>query len=276
MKQRTRITTLTLTGALALTLSACGGDEEPEASAPAQTGSTDEAAAETDAPETDEETEEPAEETSETEAGGEADGVPPLADIWPTVIENANSAESMTATIVGQGEGMTIDATLTGQLDDSNFQVDATIDGAEVSIIADGDVYYINGAAEFWEMSGAPNAEVFGDQWIEAPEGMGLGEAFSLSSLWNDFFSEVPSDTSDLQTSSAELSEVDGVEAYHYVIDGEDAEIWISADGDDNLLKVIIGEGMEEDLELTVTDWNEAPTVEAPADAVPVEELMGG
>lgn len=284
MIQRNRITTLAFAGALAFGLSACGGDDEPEATAPAQTesdaaGDGAEESADAGSGDMAQETEgdDMAEETAEETEAPVADGdVPPLEDIWSDVIENANSAESMTATISGSDGTMAIDATLTGQLDDSNFQVDATIDDGEVSIIADGETYYINGDEGFWGMAGAPDAGSFAGQWIEAPAEMGIGDTFSLSSLWSDFFAEVPQDGSDLQTSTAELSDLDGVEAYHYVIDGQDAEVWVSADGEQNLLRVLIGEGQEQDIELTVTDWNETEPVEPPEDAVPAEELMGG
>lgn len=264
---------LALTGALAFGLTACGGEDEPAATTPASGETSEDAGAETEGSESTEGTEETEE---DTEQAAPADGVPALADIWPGVIDNAESAESMTANIVGNDGQMDIDATLTGQLDDSNFQVDATVDEGKVSIIGDDGTYYIKGDEGFWTLSGAPDPATVADQWIEAPEDMGVDDTFALSSLWEEFFAEVPTDASDLQTSSAELGEVDGVEAYHYTIEGQDAEIWVSADGEDNLLKVLIGEGMTEPMEMTITDWNAAEPVEPPADAVPIEELMNG
>lgn|GEM_PF-4901219 len=276
MSSNRHLTSIALAGLLLGGLTACGGEDEPAASPPADAAaeSPEDAAADDTATE-----EDMAEETTEEEATEEAAGsseVPPLEDLWPTVIDNANSAESMTATITGSDDEMTIDATLSGQLDNSNFSVDATIDGAQVQIIAVDEVYYLNGDEAFWTMAGASaEAETLAGQWIETPPEMNIGDSFSLSSLWEEFFSEIPTDASDLQTSAEELGEVDGVEAYHYTIEDEEAEIWISADGEDNLLRVLISEGMEEPLEMVLTDWNSAEEVEAPADAVPAEELMG-
>lgn len=276
MSSKRHLTSIALAGLLLGGLAACGGEDEPAASPSedAAAESPEDTAADDSATE-----EDMAEETTEEETTEEAAGsseVPPLEDIWPTVIDNANSAESMTATIMGSDDEMTIDATLSGQLDNSNFSVDATIDGAQVQIIAADEVYYLNGDEAFWTMAGASaEAETVAGQWIETPPEMNIGDSFSLSSLWEEFFAEIPTDASDLQTSAAELGEVDGVEAYHYTIEDEEAEIWISADGEDNLLRVLISEGMAEPLEMVLTDWNSAEEVEAPADAVPAEELMG-
>ncbi|ANS79185.1 hypothetical protein SGUI_1789 [Serinicoccus hydrothermalis] len=269
------ITTIALSGLLLGGLAACGGEDEPAAteteSAPEETSAED-----TSAPE--ETTEEMTEEET-SEDSGDASGVPAFEELWPTVIDNASNAESMTATIVGSDGEMTIDATLTGQLDDSNFQVDATIDDGTVSIIAVDETYYLNGDEAFWTMAGGEaQAGTLAGQYIEVPPEMGIGETFSLSSLWEEFFAEVPTDASDMQTSTAEMGDVDGTEAYHYVIEDENAEVWVSADGEDNLLRVLIpGEsGEDDDLEMNITDWNDAPQVEAPEDAVPIEEVMGG
>ena len=280
MSRHRHITTLALSGLLVGGLTACGGGDKPAAtetesaqeSSAQETGSSEEESA------TEETTQESSPEETSEESGGEASGVPPLEELWPTVIDNANSAESMTTTIAGSDGEMTIDATLTGQLDDSNFQVEATIDGGEVSIIAVEETYYLNGDESFWTMAGGEaQASTLAGQWIEAPPEMGIGDSFSLSTLWEEFFGEVPTDASDLQTSTAEMGEVDGMEAYHYVVENDEAEIWVSADGEDNLLRVVIAEGAEagDDLEMNIRDWNDAPQVEAPQDAVPIEELMG-
>lgn len=289
MHARRTTTLLALPLALSLTLAACGGEDEPEETTSAAAPTTPDVAdttpeAQTAAPvesteaqATEAETtteEEPTEE--ETTDAGSADGVPALADIWPVAIDNARASESVTATISGVQGGEELDATLSGQMDDSNFEVDITLDDASATVMADEGVYYVNGDEGFWEMSGAPDPAAFADQWIEAPADSGIGDQFTLSSLWEGFFQSVPTDAASLQTSSAELSDLDGVEAYHYVIDGEDAEIWVSADGEDNLLRVIIDEGSEEPMEIVATDWNDVDPHDPPADAVPVSELMGG
>ncbi|WP_192796571.1 hypothetical protein [Serinicoccus kebangsaanensis] len=259
-------------GLLVVGLAACSPGEEPDATASAEPGggSTETPAAGGEPAEPEATTEEPTEGAS----AGAADGIPPLDELWPTVIDNADSAESMTTTITGS-DG--IDATLTGQLDDSNFQVDASVQGAEVSIIGVEDVYYINGDEAFWTAAGGESlAGTMSDRWIETPPGMDVGESLSLSTLWEEFFAEVPTDVSDLQTSSAELTELDGVEAYHYVVEDGQADIWVSADGADHLLRVVIAdESGDEDLAMSITDWDDAPPVEAPDDAVPIEDIMG-
>lgn len=289
MHVRRTTTLLALPLALSLTLAACGGEDEPEETTSAAAPATPDAAettpeAATAAPvetteaevtEAETTTQEPTEEET-TEAAGSADGVPELADVWPDVIDNARAAESVTATMSGVQGGEELEATLSGQMDDSNFEVDISVDEANATVMADEGVYYINGNEDFWVMSGAPDAAAFADTWIEAPADSGIGDQFTLSSLWEEFFQAVPTDAASLQTSSAELSELDGVEAYHYVIDGEEAEIWVSADGEDNLLRVIIDEGSEEPMEITATDWNDVDPIDPPENVVPIEELMGG
>lgn len=289
---RTTTTAVALT--LALGLTACGGEDEaeettPEVTTPAAT--PDDAAAETGAlgtptdiaDETTEETTEAEESTDAATATEEAtagagteDGVPELADIWPDVIANAQAAEAVTATISGVQGGEELEATLTGQMDDSNFQVDIRLDDANAVVMADEGEYFINGDEGFWEMSGAPDPSALAGEWVEAPAEAGIGEQFSLSALWEDFFQAVPTDAGSLRTSSAELADLDGVEAYHYVVQGENAEIWVSADGEDNLLRVLIDEDSEEPMEITTSDWNDVDPIDPPTDAVPIEELVGG
>lgn len=308
MKQH-RTLSVAFVAALALTLAACGGDDdaEPTATAPtaedpgdveggdedADTGDTEQTAAlpgQDDAAET-AGTEDAAQDTEDDDAQGTedadtgdkdagdaaADGdVPALADIWPTALENAREAESVTATLTGASDGEDMDVTMQGQLDDSNYQIDMTMGDASASIIGDEDTYYINGDANFWNET-APGAEdeteTFADRWIIAPPELGVAESLSFSDLWSTFLADVPTDAEQLQTSSAELTELDGQEAYHYVVEDDGTEIWVSADGEDNILRVST-EDEGEEMEMRATDWNDTDRVDPPSDAVTIEELM--
>lgn len=310
MKQH-RTLSVAFVAALAFTLSACGGDDDPEptttapaaptedpgdvdesyedtgdataeadqtAALPGQDDDADTAGAE-DAQDTeDDEAQDTGDAgTGDDDTGSAADGeVPALADIWPTALENARETESVTATLTGASDGEEMDVTMQGQLDDSNFQIDMTVDDASASIIADEGTFYINGDENFWDES-APGSEdeaqTFADRWIIAPPEMGVAESMSFSDLWSTFLADVPTDAEQLQTSSAELTELDGQEAYHYVVEDDGTEIWVSADGEDNILKVST-EDEGEEMELTATDWNDTDLVDPPSDAVTLEELM--
>lgn len=289
-----RTTLLASTAALALTLSACGGEtDEGEGTTPVEvegdstadqgdaTGEGDDGATSTDSVEGDDETDGSAagegdETADETDGGVAAGEAPDLAIVWPTVVENTRSLDALTADISVVQNGQTMEASLTGQMDDSNFQVEISMDGDSATVVADDGAYFVNGEAGFWEMVGAPDPSVLADQWVEAPEEAGLASEFSLSQLWSDFLREIPTETSWAQGVVGELSEFDGVEAYHYLVEQEGVEIWITADGEDNLIRATIDEGTEEPFEIKVSDWDDVEPVEAPTDARSFEELMAG
>lgn len=296
MKQhRTRTVGIALAAALALTVAACGdGDSEdpttPAPSGPVETDSSqtedpvdtddqtaalpgqDDSDQDTASDETTDATDDDATSDDATDAG--SGDVPPLDEVWPTAVENARSAESVTATISGTVDGEEMDATLQGQMDDSNFQVKMKMEGASVELIGDGGDVYLNGDEEFWQVAAGMGEEGsrFADTWIIAPPDMGVEESLSFSALWAEFLDGIPTEAEDLQTSTAELSELDGEEVYHYVVQGEDVEIWLSDEGEYIRKVSVVDQG--DPLELTATDWDETEEVDPPSDAVSIEELM--
>lgn len=275
-----RMTMIAATGALALVLSACGGDDEPETT----TAPTVEApAATTEAPaeETTEEetTEAPAEETTEeetTEAEANADGVPALEDIYETAMANAKGAESVHATLEGESDGQDASMNLQGQLDDSNYHVLVSMGQGTVEIIgADGETY-LNGSEEFWtESAGVPEPGNFVDRWVIIPAEMGLDEQFGMSGMWDLFLSDMPQTAVGMGEVTGELVDLEGRETYHYVLEGEDVEIWIDAESE-QFVQVIALEGTPDETVMKATDWDEAEPVEAPEDATPLEEIQAG
>jgi len=264
---RRRMFTVSL-AAVAVTVAGCSSSEEPPAT-------TSEPSAEAPAEDTASETT-PDEAAETTDAGSEqADGdVPEFADIWPDVIDNTTNAESLTADLSMDQGGQEVTFYLSGQLDDSNYEIRANLPGQQVEMVmADGRMY-LRGDQGFLESTGMPSPEAAADTWIVLPEGMDIGEDFSLQQLWQDAFSdfEMPQD-SDVQES--ELTELDGIEAYRYLVteDGADVEVWVDA-AELTLLQV---EGSDDTqaVSMSFREWNAVGPIAAPEDATPIEELMG-
>jgi hypothetical protein len=263
---RRRMFTVSL-AAVAITVAGCSSSEEPPAatSAPTAEDTADDTASET--------TDEAAETTDA--APGELDGdVPAFADIWEEVIANSSNAESLTADLSTNQGGEEITFYLSGQLDDSNFEIRANLPGQQVEMVmADGRMY-LRGDQGFLESTGMPAPEAAAGTWIVLPEGMDIGDDFSLQGLWRDAFSDfqMPEST---EVKESELTEVDGVEAYRYLVtdDGADVEVWVDA-AELMLLKVEGSDGGE-GVSMTFKDWNAVGPIATPEGATPIEELMG-
>lgn len=277
-----RLLSLALAGVVGLGLTACGGDEEPAtpttAQSPTTQAPTTEAEATTDAAApatTEDEAAETAEMTTQDTAAGE---VPELVDIWPTVLDNTENAEALDVVIDGATDGQEIAMHLRGQLDDSNYEATVEMDGAQVEVIMAEGSHYVRGDEGFWSQAGLPNPADLEGMWVQIPEEMGFADSFSISTLWEDFFASVPTDPADLQTSSAELTELDGQPAYHYEIETEDAEVWVAAEGDPYLMKAILDDGTdaEESMTIEISDYNDVDEVSAPEESTPIEEVIAG
>lgn len=277
-----RLLSLALAGVVGLGLTACGGDEEPAtpttAQSPTTQAPTTEAEATTDAAAratTEDEAAETTEETTQDTAAGE---VPELVDIWPTVLDNTENAEALDVVIDGAMDGQEMAMHLRGQLDDSNYEATVEMDGAQVEVIMAEGSHYVRGDEGFWSQAGLPNPADVEGMWVQIPEEMGFADSFSISTLWEDFFASVPTDPADLQTSSAELTELDGQPAYHYEIETEDAEVWVAAEGDPYLMKAILDDGTdaEESMTIEISDYNDVDEVSAPEESTPIEEVIAG
>lgn len=296
-----RLLTLATAGALTLGLTACGGDDEATTTTTTTTTrttdaatvttadaaaapTTTDAAASSDAATSSDAAVLTDTATSTDDAAGSTDGgtaagagteagVPELEEIWPAVLKNAKEAESAKVGFTGVLDGADADMTLQGRADDSNYSLEMQMDGAHVEVRSDGKTLYMKGDQKFWEVTGAPKADALADRWVIAPPGM--DDSMSFSTLWDEMVGSLPEGSGDLQTSSAVKDELDGVPAYRYSIKSEDAEVWVSADGEDNLLKATIADP-EGDIEITFSDWNDVKKIKMPKDAVPAEELMAG
>ena len=194
---------------------------------------------------------------------------PPLAEVWPTALEQAEAAEEVNALIRGNTQGMVIEAEVAGQFDDSNYQVNATMDDLEISIIFADDQHYLRGNEAYWEVSGAPEPERLDGEWVEAPSSLDL-RGFSLSSLWEGAFGVAPAADADLETSAVEVTELNGRAAYHYTLAATGAEVWVSV-VDSKLLKVSMPDAGEEPTELEVFAWEDAPEI-FPPDAITIDD----
>lgn len=285
MKQH-RTLTAAFAAALALTLAACGGEDEAEPTTPAPPAGTEDVAEETAgdvAEETAEQTAAPPDQddaaaTTDTEPEEEepttdaaADGeVPALEDILPTAMENAQDAEAVVARVTTPES----DTLIHGRVDDSNYRIDTTDGPSTFSVIGDEGTHYFIGNVGYWRytVSGSEEyAEDYADKWVIAPPTMGFDESMSLTRLWESSLEDFPTGPGQLQTSSAELSDLDGQEAYYYVLE-DGSEFWVTTDTEPYPLgRTLDGQ------DLRYEAWNDdVEVVEPPDDAITVEELVSG
>ncbi|MGD8148802.1 hypothetical protein [Ornithinimicrobium sp. Y1694] len=275
-----------LAAGLVFGLSGCGGgDDATPTTTPETPAATAEAPEETtgdDAEETIEELTDAAGQTADatddgadsTGTGGDyAEGVPPLPEIWPDVQASLDEAEAVTATLSGDLEGSDMTMELEGKSDDSEYVIEMTMDDMSVAMLTVDGTFYMKSDEAFWMDSGLTQdqAAMMADRWIEVPEDeapAGLGIGF----LFEEFSMLEPSE-SDMDGASGVMDEVDGREAYHYTL-ANGSQIWIAADDSAELLRMSADEGGET-MEIVIHDWDAEP-VEAPEDAVSIEELMSG
>ena len=161
---------------------------------------------------------------------------------------------------------------LEGKSDDSEYHVVMTMGGMTMAMTKADGTFYMRSDEGFWLDSGLTEdqAALMADRWIVVPEEeapQGLGIAF----LFDEFSMMEPSE-GDMAGAAGEMDEVEGREAYHYTL-ADGTEIWISADERTELLRMSVDDG--EPMEIVIHDWDAEP-VEAPEDAVTVEELLLG
>lgn len=287
----------------ALTVSACG-EEAAVTTAPAEQVDTEQSDTEeadteetnTEAADTDPDPDAPEDGTDDTPEGersetdatdGAPDGIettdstedvpdgpvgdaPPLEDLWPEAMAVAQAAEAVDMSFTGTVDGMSLDLRLTGQVDDSNFSITGRVDDIPFDLIYDGEAAYIKAGAGFWEMAGAPDGSEMADTWLIAPDQMDVESSFSVSSLWGDFMTAIPTT---VEASDSEETDLDGTPAYRYSLAYEDGDIWIDA-VDQTVLRVDVVEGAE-DLVIDFLGWNgEVETFAAPEGAIPFEEFV--
>lgn len=275
--------------AAAVLLVGCGGDDpSPE---PAGTPVASPAASPEAAPETTTESAAPmADDADETspQAGAAAqdgsgatgsaatgeDGVPALADIWGEVHRAADEAESVTLEVDG-GSQMAM-RLASGQLDDSNYRLVVEPSGQRSEVIVADGGQYAKQTNATWELAGLRSERDLSDQWVSI--GTGNGALMTMSEAFGAMLADQPQpgDTVNLQTSSAELTELDGEAVYHYVVAGaQDVELWVSADGEYRLLGFDRGVGTPDGFSARTSEWDAVERIPVPEGAITPEEARG-
>lgn len=244
---------VTVTAAVTLALTACGGDEEttPTAAAPT-TGSTTEAPAETTAPE----------ETTEPGAGSVADME--ADEIAAASLEALQAAEQVTVNATGttDGQAFALDAQFAGEDGQGSFGMGEL----SVDFVISAGTMYISAGEDFWVQEADVPAEVAGelaDRWLELPAGSADG-ALAFLSL-QGFSESLFEDTGTV--SKGETQEIDGREAIG-LIDSDGGTLWVAAEGEPLPLRLEGEDGSG------TFDYDSPVTVQAPADAESMVDLM--
>lgn len=166
-------------------------------------------------------------------------GVPPLEDVWPEAYDSIQDATSVAVdgTVTQGGQEMTV--SIAGQIDDSSYAGDVSMDGVAIEIIGDVENTYMKPNTAFYEQNGgAQLQEMVDEKWLRMPTSEG---GFTMSTLWESFIEDIPAGDefghSDYTSESAEL---DGEQVYKYTGDNEDtgAPVSVYLSQDNRLLRV--------------------------------------
>ncbi|GAA5166256.1 hypothetical protein [Ornithinimicrobium tianjinense] len=209
----------------------------------------------------------PAPEPEDGEAPDVPDGeVPSVEKIWPTVVERARSASSVTSSSVEAGTYEPRTQIITGQTDDSNVEQRSLVNGkASTERLVDG-VTYLKGDVAYWD-----SAIELADRWLIKPD-EGSPLLFTPSQEIEDLLAWVgPAEGTEMVR--AELTTFRGAPAYCYTLvtaDDDPRQVWVSAEKEPRLLMVAIDQGGDEWGVYTLTDWDRVEPVIAPEGAVPL------
>ncbi|GAA5166260.1 hypothetical protein [Ornithinimicrobium tianjinense] len=110
--------------------------------------------------------------------------------------------------------GVPLEATFTGRPDSPSYGMDVDFAGMTVEgVVADG-VYYVRADEAFWQEAGYADV---------AADGASAMEGISFPALWSELVTKALVGGY-LDTTVAELTELDGTAAYHYVTEKQGRE----------------------------------------------------
>jgi hypothetical protein len=194
--------------------------------------------------------------------------VPTAKVLYDAMRKNVTAAKSVRikGEITSAGKKMKID--IAGDRDGTNTRAmlnDGTV-GAELLTV--GATTYIKADAAYWAKNGSPAvAKIAAGKYIKLPAGAGTND-LKVATLLDGVF------TKDLPLSGmlqkVETADVAGVPAYVLTdkVGGENGKLYISADGQSNLLRIVSLKAKSGTLDFT--EWNAV----APMSAPPASEVV--
>lgn len=189
-----------------------------------------------------------------------------VADAAADALEEAGAVH-VEGTLSQDGEEGAVDLQLQG--DDASGTV--TFAGTEIQLISVGGTAYLQAPPEFWTSFGLPEefAAQFEDQWVIVPgEAASEFESFSL----DGFVEELRNPSSEVKD-EVEEDERDGDPVV--IVEQEDGST-LTVANDDPAYPLATKEEGDEPSEVTFSGFGEEEEIEAPADALDLEDLAAG
>ncbi len=189
-----------------------------------------------------------------------------VADAAADALEEAGAVH-VQGTVTQNGRDGEVDLQLQGE--DASGTV--TFAGVELQLISVGGTAYLQAPPEFWTSSGLPEeaAAQFEGRWVTVPaEASGGFRDFSLGG----FVDQLRNPSSDFQEEVAE-DERDGEPVV--IVEQEDGST-LTVANDEPAYPLATKEEGDSPSEITFSGFGEEEDIEAPADPVDLEELVGG
>ena len=189
-----------------------------------------------------------------------------VADAAADALEEAGSVH-VAGTLTQDGEEGEVDLQLQGE--DASGTI--TFGGIELQLINVGGTAYLQAPPEFWSSFGLPEeaAARFQDQWVTVPaEAASQFEQFSLAG----FVEELRNPSSEVEDEVTE-EERDGEPVVN--VEQEDGSV-LTVANDEPAYPLATKEEGDSPSEVTFSGFGEEEDIEAPADAIDLEQLAGG
>jgi hypothetical protein len=189
-----------------------------------------------------------------------------VADAAADALEEAGAVH-VRGTLRQDGEEGDVDLQLQGQ--DASGTI--TFGGVELQLISVGGIAYLQAPPDFWTSFGLPEtfAAQFEDQWVIVPgEAAGEFASFSL----DGFVEELRNPSSEVKEQVTE-DERDGDPVV--IVEQEDGST-LTVANDEPAYPLATKEEGDDTSEVTFSGFGEEEEIEAPVDALDLEQLAGG
>jgi hypothetical protein len=180
----------------------------------------------------------------------------------------------MSGELTNGGEKVSVDMALTT---DGDCAGTLGIQGGTTEIRSLDGQTWIKPDAAFWEASAGDQAEmiqgVVGDKWVVLGDGQDFAELCDLDELLDDVGNDEGGDAGENEGTE----DVDGTEVVKITgetDEGDPVAVWVKVEDPHHILKMEVDQG-DEPGTITFSDFDEAVTVEAPADdeVIDLDEL---
>lgn len=188
--------------------------------------------------------------------------VPTAKALYDQMRKSVTAAKSvrMKGAIDNAGKKLTID--IAGDRDGKNTQAKVNDGTSDLELLSVGGNIYIKADSAYWTKNASSAiAKVAAGKYVKVPAASGMMDELKVSALLEGLFKDLPLSG---MTQKVEQTDVDGVPAYMLAdrIGSQDGQIYVSADGKAQLLRIVSAKKNTGTLDFT--DWDAVPPLSAP------------